>query len=227
MKITINPEVLCEYPDFTVAFARVDNVGDYASPEERLEAQATIVRAVNRRFPSPDTIESHYLAHLYSDFYKSMGLNPKKVSTPAKQALRVVTNQNYRSIYKAIDLCMSVEYTTLVSFQIYDWDKIKGDLSYRFSEGSETLVDFHNEKKTTKVGELVLADNKALLHSVYYGNNAERSVDAGTQRFLIRVMGIPGMRHEDFDVALRRLAEISPQVQLLQLSRSFPVGDLL
>jgi hypothetical protein len=124
--ININPEVLRRHPDLLVGLTVAKDIEDYQSVEERSAVEETIVSKVLERFSSSEEVEAHYLNGLYATFYKSMGLRPKKVSTPIKQALRVIKNRKYRSIHRVIDFCMAVEYTSLVSLQVYDLDKIEG-----------------------------------------------------------------------------------------------------
>lgn len=202
MHITLHKEVSEKYPDLRVEFIEVHNIQDYTSDEERKEAEQEIVEAVLSTFPSKETLEAHPFKNLYQTFYQSMGLKVKKVSTPIKQALRIFTNKSYRSLYKILDTCMKIEYTTLISFQLYDIDKISGELEYRLADGTETLTTFHNEEKTCKPGELILTDSEGVLHSVYYGNNKNKSIDSNTKNCVIRIMGVPGTPEEDFQKAV-------------------------
>ena len=166
MNITLNPEVLQKYPTLLFGFAILNSDG-YKSENEKNEAEERIVSKVLDTFSDVNEIENHYLNDLYKSFYKSMGLKPKKVSTPIKQAKRIIQNRAYRSIHKLIDICMEVEYTYLVSFQVYDVDKINGSLEYQLSKGTEIIKNFHNEDKICKKDELILVDNESPAHSVY------------------------------------------------------------
>lgn len=210
MNISISSEIINKYPSLLFGFSKVDNIQGYSSDEEKNRAEKRIVSKVLEKFPNNEKLENNYLNDLYIDFYKSMGFKPKKVSTPIRQAARIIENKTYRSIYKTIDVCMEIEYIHLVSFQVYDFNKIKGNLKYTISNGIEVIKNFHNEDSVCKKGELILVDDECPLHSVYYGNNKDKSIDFATKTVLIRIMGVPGIQKVDFEIAIKEFESLIP-----------------
>jgi DNA/RNA-binding domain of Phe-tRNA-synthetase-like protein len=225
MKISIAESATEKFPEMKFCFVKADSIVDYSSDRERANAEEAMVYLVNNTFKSVEGAQGHYLNDYYRSFYRDMGLR-KGVLTPLVPVTRVLKNQTYRSIHKAIDISLMAEYPTLVSIQVYDAEKIRGDLLYRLATGSEQLVNFHGESKTAKEGELVLVDNEGLVHSSYYGNNAERSLDSNSRLFLFRIMSVPGLREEDFASAIRRVLELAGSSQHVVVSSSDPIGEL-
>ncbi len=209
MSIQFTDQVMEKYPELITAFV-VSPMPVYSSDEERNQAVAVLVEEISQKYGEAESLTSHSYNQLYASFYKSMGLKVKKVSTPLKQAARILNLGTYRSINKLIDMCMHIEYTTLVSFQLYDKDKVIGDMEYSISTGTEKLTTFHGEEKNCKNGELILIDRDQALHSVYYGNNAKKSVSDNTKEAIIRIMGVPGIDRENFDHALELILKQLP-----------------
>ena len=221
LRISFNDEVSTLFPDLNVAFFLI-SLPEYDSENRRKLAELEIINKVQKKFNNIENLNNHYLKEKYKNFYKAMGLKPKKVSTPIKQAERVLKTGKYKSVFKAIDLCMLVEYTTLVSFQVYDVDKIKGELEFRLADGNEHIIDLHAQEKTCKKGELILVDNEAVLHSVYYGNNCDKSIDVNTNKYLVRLMGIPGIVHEEFQAAIDQFKDMTEPKNSVVISSDKP-----
>jgi DNA/RNA-binding domain of Phe-tRNA-synthetase-like protein len=206
MKIELDSTINEKYPDFRACFVLADNLPDYASSDERLAAEQAMVAMIYKAFPTIEQAKTHYLNTLYKAFYKSMGLR-KGVYTPFDAVSRVLTSQSHHSIHRAIDISLSVEYSSLISLQAYDAGRITGRLRYTFATGNEKLETLRHETKTAKVGELILIDDERLVHSPYYGNNLHTSVSLTTTHFLFRIMGIPGLHQSAFEQAIHELVD--------------------
>ncbi|MCM1565306.1 MAG: phenylalanine--tRNA ligase beta subunit-related protein [Dehalobacter sp.] len=212
--LKLNNDVLTKYPDFKAAFCLVKNFSDHSSQEERTACELKIVEETKNEFSDNSHLSDHPFGQLYSEFYRGMGLKPKKVSTPIQQVERVIKTGAYRSIHKIIDICMEVEYTSLISFQVYDADTIVSPMIYRFSDGREMLTTFSSDIKACKPGELILVDHDAVLHSSYYGNNVMRSIKPQTTNFLVRAMCIPGIAYDYFMDSMNRFMSLIPITKL-------------
>lgn len=224
MKINIHDEITTRHPDFAVSFFAVDAIPPYETDEARTAASAAIVRAVSTEHGDVDLSQSSAQT-AYTAFYGAMGIKAKHVSTPPKQAQRVLRNMQYRSILPTIDRCMRIEYTTLVSFQVYDPNKfVDSHLLYRPAHEADTLVDLHGEVKKCLVGELVLADSGGPVHAVTTGNAASRSIDAASTRALVRVMKVPGFSQILFDRALAEVADAFIVQSVIHLTNRKPEG---
>lgn len=178
------------------------------------------MRDLKAAFETEEALEKHYLSGLYDNFYRSMGLKVRKVSTPVKQAARVLATKSYRPLSSIIDLCMDVEYSTLVSFQAYDASKIASSILYTIAEGNEPIITLQGENKICKIGELVLRDEQGVIHSSYYGNAQRCALDSSSKTALVRLLGIPGIKKVDLDAAERKFSASTQPIASCQVSAS-------
>ena len=218
MKIVITEQAMARFPEMSASFLLVDlSKIAHITP---LEREASLMRDLKAAFESEEALENHYLSGLYDNFYRSMGLKVRKVSTPAKQVARVLATKSYRPVSPIIDLCMDVEYSTLVSFQAYDASKIVDSISYAIAEGNESIITFRGEDKICKVGELVLKDEQGVIHSSYYGNARRCALDSSSKTALVRLLGIPGIKKMDLDAAERRFSANTQPIASCRVSAS-------
>lgn len=224
--IELTPAVAERFPDMEVWFFKVDvNALGVTSTDEAAREEEVYTEA-HKVFPDVEALESHPFEDLYRRFYSSMGLKARKVSTPVRQAARILRQGYYRSRGVLVDSCMLVEYTSLASFQAYDYDRVTGSLAYSLAGGTEHLTTFQGEEKQCKEGELVLRDEEGVLHSSYYGNASRASVSEATALGLVRALRIPGFPAPDFDQVIQRSRERLQPLDELKLSRSVTSGEL-
>lgn len=222
-EIILSPEVQTKFPDFRACFLLISGVADYDSEEEKESFSNEIVSQVTKKYPTLESLKADLLKDAYNSFYLSMGINPKKVSTPIHQAGRVISKGTYRSIHRVIDICMLIEYTSLISFQVYDAEKLSRIILYELSTGTETLIDFHNKVQYCKLGELILRDEKGVIHSGFHGNDLGRLIDKNSTTCLVRIMGIPGLRQDFFDESINRFVQFYPQSISGIVSKNTPI----
>lgn len=216
--ISIDSEIFPQFKGLQVAFFTCETPRPYANDEEQLLAQNDIIQTVKSHFSTREQLAEHAFSEAYAKFYRAMGLKPKKVSTPIQQSLRVFDTEKYKSFYKIIDVCMKIEYTTLISFQVYDLDKIQGDILYRLASPSDKVLTFSGEEKPCKGGELVLVDQETTLHSVYYGNNRSKSISNETKTNLVRIMCVPDIPTDFFQLAIDLFSKAVPHQQNILLN---------
>jgi len=215
--ISLDLDVSTQFRDLKFAFFVCETPETYTTPEEQADAQLDIVQAVKTYFQTREKLAEHPYSVAYSQFYRAMGLKPKTVSTPVQQTLRVFDTNKYKSYYKIIDIAMKIEYMTLVSFQVYDLEKIQGDMVYRFASSQDTITTFSGEEKLCKNKELVLSDDISILHSVYYGNNKYKSIDSNTKINLVRMMCVPGFPSNEFEHAKHLFSNAIPYLKAVSL----------
>ncbi len=224
INLEIKKEVFNVFPDFEAAFLAINDESHYDLTE-----QEDLKQKIVSNLKSPEILMNHSYNDLYKEFYRKMGFKSKKlkkITTPIRQALRAAKTGEYRSINKVIDYCMLIEYTTLVSFQVYDLEKILSPISYAIAKGTETIIPFNGDECFCKKGELILTDQIEVLHSAYYGNNKEKSVNNNTKNYLVRIMFIPDMDKSDYNKAIDKMISFFPKYQLLKLSKSQSQGIL-
>lgn len=173
----------------------------YAEGEEGAATQR-ILRRTRDAHGSLDALAESPVRALYRAFYAAMNVKPSAVSTPVKQASRILKTGNYRPIHPVVDTCMEIEYATLCSFQVYDTARLAPALAYTRAEGHEEV----NGRAGLRPGELLLSDRYGVIHSPTLGNDTARLVSGTSEYAMVRVMGIPGMPAGVFEEATEEAA---------------------
>ncbi len=224
-EIVIDDAVLERHPGTRFAFLAVP-AAPYADPAEATRAEASVLSELRGAFAGEDELRASPEDALYRQFYRGMGLKAAQVSTPVKQALRVLRNGSYSSRGPVVDTAMAIEYSTLVSFQVYAATRLTGPLTFSLAGGEEPIETVRGERKSCKPGELLLLSGDAVVHSCYYGNDPAFFLGEEDEIAVVRVMGVPGLAaglfERAFEEAARRLSPIDTAV----LERTAPSGRL-
>jgi DNA/RNA-binding domain of Phe-tRNA-synthetase-like protein len=204
-EIVLDDAVLAQHPGLRLALLAVP-AGRYSDPSETARAEQQVLAELLAAFADEDELRAGPADELYRSFYRSMGLKAAQVSTPVKQALRVLRNCEYRARGPVVDTAMAIEYSTLVSFQVYSAARLGGRLAFRLAGGEEPITTMRGEAKTCKPGELLLLGGAGgeVAHSCYYGNDPAFLLTEQDELAIVRVMGVPGL--ED-DVLARAVEE--------------------
>jgi DNA/RNA-binding domain of Phe-tRNA-synthetase-like protein len=190
-------------------------------------AEQEVVAELLAAFPSEDDLRSGPEDELYRSFYRAMGLKAAQVSTPVKQALRVQRNGEYRSRSFVVDTAMAIEYSTLVSFQVYSGSRIGKHLSFILAHGDEPITTMRGESKTCKLGELLLVGSDGrVAHSCYYGNDPAFLLSEQDELAIVRVMGVPGLDDSAFQRAVQEAVHRMSPVDVITLDESTPRSEL-
>ncbi|MGE4352253.1 MAG: phenylalanine--tRNA ligase beta subunit-related protein [Bdellovibrionales bacterium] len=216
-KMDVNQEVRQKFPDLHFAFALARSC-----PHDEISRDFwanRVMASLKESYTSPDEITSGEEAALYKNFYKELPVKFGKVSTPCKQAARILNKGTYHPLFPILDACMLVEYTTLISFQLYDADKISGNLHYALAKGGEKILTFHEEEKECRAGDLLLQDGSGVVHSCAYGNHKEKMLSEKSKTALIRLMKIPHLSNAVFIEAQKSLSSLA-EVHWLQDARA-------
>lgn len=127
-------------------------------------------------------------ADAYIQFYRSMGLNPNRVSNPLKQAFRF-TKKRYQSISPIIDLAMYAEYGTGVSFQVMSSSAIADMLRIEPVSAKDT----GHLAVQPKLGEVGMFSGDQLVHSPSTGLLPQAMWKAAEATAIVRLMSPPGL----------------------------------
>jgi DNA/RNA-binding domain of Phe-tRNA-synthetase-like protein len=222
IKINVNPEVFQLFPELKIGFVLVKDFVEYSSESERDVAENYLLNFVKNRYENEKILESHYLNTYYQDFFRKIGIKPSDASTPIKQVKRILKKGEYKSRFKIIDTYLSVEYASLISFQVYDYSLIDESINYFLGTGEEKILTFSGDIKTCKPGELLMSDINSIINSSYYGNNKNYAVGNTTTSFLLRILGIPGLQSPQFDAAIRSAENFSSNTVSIIVEKDNP-----
>lgn len=226
-EVALDDAVLAQHPGLRVALLAVP-ARRYPDRSEAGKAEQQVVAELLAAFASEDELRSSPADGLYRDFYRSMGLKAAQVSTPVKQALRVLRNGEYRARGPVVDNAMAIEYSTLVSFQVYSASRLGERLTFALARGDEPITTMRGEAKTCKPGELLLlgGDGGEVAHSCYYGNDPAFLLSERDELAIVRVMGVPGFDDGAFARAVEEAERRMSPVDAITLDESARRGGL-
>ncbi|MFE0190416.1 hypothetical protein [Streptomyces sp. NPDC058989] len=184
------------------------------------DTERRVLTRLKETHQTEESIRENPLWEAYRSFYAEMNVKPSGVSTPLKQALRIMRRDAYRPIHPVVDVCMEIEYSTLCSFQVYDADRIGRSVTYGPADGPGA----EDGMRQVRAGELVLSDEHGIIHSPTCGNGAGRLVGDASGSALIRVLRIPGMDADTFSGAVDEAARRLSAADVLVLSADSPTG---
>jgi len=214
--LKIDAEVHRQLPGTEAQLLLIANETHPDPAHAELQAARLLERA-RAAHPDPDALAGGQTDTAYRHFYRAMGLKAAQVSTPVKQARRVLERGAYRPISKTVDVAMEIEYATLVSFQAYDAAAAGGELEYRLAEGGEPITTMGGDYKCCKRGELILLGAGGVLHSSYYGNASRARLTDDAEHALLRILRIPGLDGERFRAAVE---EAGARLRVLAAARA-------
>jgi DNA/RNA-binding domain of Phe-tRNA-synthetase-like protein len=223
--VSADPEVFERHPGTRIALIAA-RASAYDDDDQARRAEEAVIRRVRAAHAGEDAVRARPEADAYRDFYRSMGLKAAQVSTPVKQAARVLRTNRYSARSPVVDVAMEIEYETLLSFQVYDAAKLAGAVRFCLADGAEPITTMRDEAKTCKPGELVLKSAGAVAHSSYYGNHRAFALDSGSTTALVRVMAIPGVQDDAFDRAVAEAVERLGSDRPVVLEAGAPAGSI-
>jgi DNA/RNA-binding domain of Phe-tRNA-synthetase-like protein len=224
--ITISiSDVVTEIPGFAAAFiAAPGHIPNAEPPEARAGRIEARVKAAH---DSADDLRQDPLVEGYRAFHAGINVRPSSASTPVKQALRVF-DRGYRPVNPVVDISMEIEYATLCSFQVYDLQSIGDQVRYAFAVGDEVLQNRAHGGGSAKVrqGELLLVDERGVIHAPSVGNDASRIMKPTSSQVLVRLMRIPALPRSVFDAAVTEARHRLAAVRSLVLDETRTNGVL-
>jgi DNA/RNA-binding domain of Phe-tRNA-synthetase-like protein len=225
-EIVLDDAVLTQYPGLRLTLLAVP-ASTYSDPSEADEAGQLVVAELLAAFATEDELRSSPVDETYRVFYRSMGLKAAQVSTPPKQALRVLRKAEYRPRGPVVDAAMAIEYSTLVSFQVYSASQLGPRLVFSLASGEEPITTMRGEGKSCKAGELLLlGDAGAVAHSCYYGNDPAFLLTERDELAIVRVMGVPGLDDGAFVRAVEEAERRMSPIDVTTLDESNRRGGL-
>lgn len=201
INILISDQVSKRYEDLSYCFV-LSKSYPYKEEAEKAGHSVRLMVELNRVHRNEMNLKGHSFNDAYEVYYKSMGLKTKSVSTPIKQALRVMKSGRYNGFSPIVDFAMRIEYQTLISFQVFDFSKISGDIQIEIADGSELFENSHGEIKHCKRNEIVLKDDAGVINSSYYGNKKGKFLSLDSEFALTKIMKVPGVPYEQFKKAM-------------------------
>jgi DNA/RNA-binding domain of Phe-tRNA-synthetase-like protein len=172
----VEPAVFEKYPDLKIGVVCGTGLVVARSNEKLTDTIAQNIRSFLAKY-TPDNLLQHPNIAAWRETYRSFGVKPKRYKPTAEALLRrVLSGEPFPRINTAVDSYLAVELIHLLPIGGYDRDKIDGEIVLRISPGGE---EFHpigaREAEITREGEMIYADNSAVLTRKWNFRDADHS----------------------------------------------------
>ena len=130
----------------------------------------------------------------YRDFYWRIGIDPTK-QRPSSEALirRILRDKGIPIINNVVDAGNIASIKTAIPIGLYDKDAITGNLIFRFAEENEVFDPIGGEKEILKANQIILADNRGIIHVFPHRDSKRTMIKESTKRVLVVACGVPGV----------------------------------
>ncbi len=191
VEIRITPEALSLV--VKIAYAILDKA---SVSRENLEIKQKISEVLTniREKYSLESLKEDPIIRAYRDFFWRIGIDPTK-TRPSSEALlrRVLRRKQIPSINNVVDSGNLASMITLVPIGLYDLSKIEGKLLIRMSRKGEEFQPIGSEEEELTGKELVLADERKVIHLYPHRDSEKTKIYENTRKILVVACGVPGV----------------------------------
>lgn len=143
----------------------------------------------------------------YQNFYKLMGLNPKKVPPSAQNIIQrfLIKEKLDRVpiIHPVVDAVNVAAVESLIPLGVFDVDAVEGEIRLMLSRGSELFQPLGSqEPEVLGPDVLVLCDDKKVLSQFCYRDGEAQKITENTRRIQLLGCQVPGVEIEAVQLAL-------------------------
>lgn len=140
-----------------------------------------------------ENLKVHPVVRAYRDFYWRIGIDPTKQRPSGEALVRRALKGKIPRINNVVDAGNLASIETLVPIGLYDLNKIEGNLTLRFAHDGELFKPIGGEEERLTENQIVLADEKKILHVFPYRDSRITMVREDTRNVLIVACGVPGI----------------------------------
>lgn len=190
-----------EIPDLGLMMLRVKALPNYTDDVARIRFETQITAAARSYCNFAESWREVPFINEYGTFYRSMGLNVAKISTPCRQAFRY-TSKDYHSVSHLVDRAMYAEYSTGVSFQVFSSQSLAGPIMFRETQEGDGYINSGGEWQRPRAGELGLFCSNKLIHAPSIGIAPVTHLNPDDTEAIVRIMKVPGVPDELWHTAI-------------------------
>lgn len=164
MRFIVSDDIAESYPQLRIGIVVAKNIQNAGGNQELDSLKRLAEEKIRNNFASQTLVNHPYIA-AWRETYRSIGVKAKKYN-PTCEALirRILDGERIPTINLAVDAYLLVETETLLPCGGYDLEKVQGDITLRFSSGSEPFNPLGGGvPEETNPGEVVYSDSKAVL----------------------------------------------------------------
>ena len=210
MKVVISKEVLEKYPDFVTGVIFAENVDNRGETNEIVRLINEQMETVKKTLSLEDLAEKPFIAN-WRKAYVAFGTKPSSYYASSEALLRrILKGKGMPHINNIVDIYnyISIKYRTPVGGE--DFDKLRGDLSLRFADGSEKFTPLGSEEnEPPEEGEVVYADEKEVVCRRWNWRESDKTkLTEDTKRFILVIDALPPVTKDVVKTALKEAQEL-------------------
>jgi DNA/RNA-binding domain of Phe-tRNA-synthetase-like protein len=208
------------YPDSHVGFLVAENVTNPATITSLEQEKIELENSLRQKYASYDRkmLEQIPQIQIYSAFYKQFN---KTYHVRNQLESVVFKGKSVPSMAALVEVMFMAELKNLLLTAGHDLDLLKLPIEVGIAEGTETLMQFSEQVKVLKPGDMMMMDQQGILSSVVYGPDRRFSIRAETTRVMYAVYAPGGISIDILEnhlVDIRRyLMLVSPDIKILML----------
>lgn len=200
--IGVSSEVQARFPGLYYGEAVLENIVVRES-SSRIEEEKQLLLEEWRGKSKAD-LDENEMIQTYREFYRSLGLNPKK-KPPAMETLivRCVLRGFLPKINNVVDVCNIASAKYLLPMAVFDLDQFVGEATLRYSTGEELIQPIGRPQPEPIRSGLVILSDEANVISIFSFRDSEfYKIQPTTRNILMVGCHIDGIEDQRITDAL-------------------------
>jgi len=187
------------YPGLAFGLTLITGCRNFFNPPGFDQYKRKLLRKMRRRETLKEITER---IETYDRFFQSFGFE-----CPLPKHLKRTVNSGFARYNLMVDAHFMAEMCAGILVAVTDFDRFEGGLSLDVAEAGETCRGMGGQAFETKVGEIVLRDEKDIVCVLCQGADEKTRVTDDTQNVLFYGYGVPGIDGDHLKAGLTIAAE--------------------
>ena len=187
------------YPGLAFGLTLVTGCRNFFNPPGFDHYKRKLLRKMRRRETLKEITER---IETYDRFFQSFGFE-----CPLPKHLKRTVNSGFARYNLMVDAHFMAEMCAGILVAVTDFDRFEGGLTLDVAEAGETCRGMGGQSFETKVGEIVLRDEKEIVCVLCQGADEKTRVTDDTQNVLFYAYGVPGIDGDHLKAGLTIAAE--------------------
>ena len=187
------------YPGLAFGLTLITGCRNFFNPPGFDQYKRKLLRKMRRRETLKEITER---IETYDRFFQSFGFE-----CPLPKHLKRTVNSGFARYNLMVDAHFMAEMCAGILVAVTDFDRFEGGLTLDVAEAGETCRGMGGQAFETKVGEIVLRDEKEIVCVLCQGADEKSRVTDDTQNVLFYAYGVPGVDGDHLKAGLTIAAE--------------------
>lgn len=183
--------IINEYPSLNIFYTVIKNINNK-------KRECGFIREIEeevRKLWNREKLLSNEIIRAYRDFFWEIGIDPTK-ERPSSEALirRLLRGKSLPRINPAVDAMNAASVKTLITFGLFDFDRLKFPLELKPAEGKEDLVIIGGKRITVPKNFPIIRDGSGkVISATIYRDGEYAKVTEETKNLFLVSYGPPGI----------------------------------